>query len=218
MSDVPQPTALPDGLLDRDQWVCWRRQQRDGKLTKVPINPQTSQFASATDADRWDDFTTARKAVVDGSADGVGFVFTDGDPFVGVDLDDCRVPETGTVTDEAATIVETLDSYTEVSPSGTGVHVLVEGDLPDGRNRRDWAECYETARFFTVTGDHVADTPATIEARPSALTTVYEDTSSQSHRVMSHQAIPAPNRRQTVRWQRRLHPSLKLMSRRSGVD
>ncbi|WP_255150098.1 phage NrS-1 polymerase family protein [Halorarius halobius] len=174
MTDAPDAAAVPDALVDRDQWVCWQRQDRDGKTTKVPINPATGRFGSATDADTWSDFATARERVADGTAAGVGFVFTDADPFVGVDLDDCRVPETGTLTDEAAAIVDELDSYTEVSPSGTGVHVLVEGELPEGRNRHGDVECYETARFFTVTGDHVEGRPTTVEARPEALATVHE--------------------------------------------
>jgi len=80
-------------------------------------------------------------------ADGVGFVFTDDDPIVGVDLDDCRDPETGDVDDAAQDIIKRLDSYTEVSPSGTGYHVLITGELPEGRNRRGSVELYDTARF-----------------------------------------------------------------------
>lgn len=116
MSEVPTASDLPDAITTRDQWVCWRTQERDGKLTKVPINPYTSLFGSATDSDSWSAFETACETVEQGSADGIGFVFTDEDPFVGVDLDDCRVPETGTLTDPAEQIVDELDSYTEVSP------------------------------------------------------------------------------------------------------
>jgi len=166
--------ALPDRLTERDQWVCWRQQERDGKQTKVPINPHTGLFGSTTDSDTWSDFETARTTLEDGSVDGVGFVFTTDDPIVGVDLDDCRNSETGVLTDAAASIVTTIDSYTEVSPSGTGVHVLVTGSLPGERNRWDWIECYETARFFTVTGDHVPNTPTSIESRTAALESVYE--------------------------------------------
>jgi len=74
-------------------------------------------------------------------------VFADDDPIVGVDLDDCRDPETGDVDDAALDIIGRLDSYTEVSPSGTGYHVLITGELPDGRNRRGSVELYDTARF-----------------------------------------------------------------------
>jgi len=174
MSNIPLKTDLPNGITDRDQWVCWRRQDRDGKTTKVPINPHTGLFGSATDPDTWSDFATARETTVEGSVDGIGFVFTEEDPLVGIDLDDCRVPSTGSLTDEAASIITTLQSYTEVSPSGTGVHILVNGSLPGERNRWDCIECYETARFFTVTGDHVPDTPTRIESRTAELETVYD--------------------------------------------
>lgn len=110
-----------------------------------------------------------------GSAKGLGFVFRDEDPFVGVDLDDARDPNAGTPTDWAESIIEELDSYTEVSPSGTGYHVLIEGELPPGRNRRGDVELYETARFFTVTGTHVETTPTDIRERTDALTTVYAE-------------------------------------------
>lgn len=76
-------------------------------------------------------------------------MFTDDDPIVGVDLDDCREPDSGNVDDTALDIIERLDSYTEVSPPGTGFHVLINGDLPAGRNRRGSVELYDTARFFT---------------------------------------------------------------------
>jgi len=95
-------------------------------------------------------------------------VFADDDPIVGVDLDDCRDPETGDVDDAALDIIGRLDSYTEVSPSGTGYHVLITGELPDGRNRRGSVELYDTARFFTVTGDHVERTPTRVARRQDA--------------------------------------------------
>ncbi|MFC6888192.1 hypothetical protein [Halorubrum trueperi] len=107
--------------------------------------------------------------------DGLGVVFTADDPLVGVDLDDCRDPETETPTAWAADVIGQLDSYTEVSPSETGYHILITGDLPEGRNRAGDIELYDRARFFTVTGDHVADTPTSIEARTEALATLHAE-------------------------------------------
>ncbi|GGL41488.1 hypothetical protein GCM10009037_26370 [Halarchaeum grantii] len=166
---------LPAELCEREQWVGWRVEERGGKATKVPVNAETGGFGSATDAVTWTDVSTAVNAAESGEADGVGFVFTDDDPLVGVDLDDCRDPETGAVGEDARDIVERLDSYTEVSPSGTGFHVLVEGELPEGRNRRGSVECYETARFFTVTGDHVSETPTRIARRQDALRGIHRE-------------------------------------------
>jgi primase-polymerase (primpol)-like protein len=171
---MPAAEELPKEIVACPQWLCWREQDRDGKSTKVPIDPTSGSYASATDPSTWADFETAR-AYAETDAAGLGFVFTDDDPFVGVDLDDCRVPETETTLDWAKEIVDTLNSYTEVSPSGTGYHVLVRGELPGDRNRKGSVELYETARFFTVTGNHVENTPTEVRDRQDALETVHSD-------------------------------------------
>ena len=168
-------SVIPDALVEREQWVCWREDDRDGKPTKVPVMPTSGAFASTIDPDTWTDFETAFEFLETGEADGVGFVFSEDDPIVGVDLDDCREPETETVDSTAQDIIERLDSYTEVSPSGTGFHVLVAGALPDGRNRRGSVELYDSARFFTVTGDHVDGTSARIARRQDALDAIHRD-------------------------------------------
>jgi primase-polymerase (primpol)-like protein len=171
---IPTDDELPRLLTTRDQWLCWRSEDRDGKMTKVPIDPNSGRYASTTDSSTWSAFETARERVISSpELDGLGFVFTDSDPIVGVDLDACRIPETGKTRDWATDIIDRLDSFTEVSPSGTGYHVLVEGSLPNGRNRKGDVECYETTRFFTVTGEHVDSTPPTIESRANELEAVH---------------------------------------------
>jgi len=167
--------VIPETLREHEQWVCWREQERDGKSTKVPVTPDTGEFASATDPETWTSFEKALEYTETPHADGVGFVFTDDDPLVGVDLDDCREPDSGDIDDIAQDIIARLDSYTEVSPSGTGYHVLIEGDLPEGRNRRGSIELYDTARFFTVTGDHVEETPTHIAHRQDALAAIHRE-------------------------------------------
>ena len=172
---VDEPEAIPETLRERDQWVCWRDEERDGKPTKIPVTPGAGGFASSTESETWASFEAALEYTETAHADGVGFVFTDDDPIVGVDLDDCRDPETGDVDDAALDIIERLDSYTEVSPSGTGYHVLLTGELPDGRNRRGSVELYDTARFFTVTSDHVERTPTRVARRQDALTAIHRE-------------------------------------------
>ncbi|WP_254525987.1 hypothetical protein [Natrinema caseinilyticum] len=167
--------ALPSGLRERNQWVCWREENRDGKPTKIPVSPSSGGFASSTDSDTWASFETALEYADTENADGIGFVFSDDDPIVGVDLDDCRDPETEDVNEIASDIIERLDSYTEISPSGTGYHVLIEGELPDGRNRRGSIELYDTARFFTVTGDHLEETPPRVARRQDALVAIHRE-------------------------------------------
>jgi len=172
---IDEPEAIPETLRERDQWVCWREEERDGKPTKIPVTPEAGGFASATESETWASFETALDYTETEHADGIGFVFTDDDPIVGVDLDDCRDPETDDVDDAALDIIERLDSYTEVSPSGTGYHVLITGALPEGRNRRGSVELYDTARFFTVTGDHVDRTPTRVARRQDALTAIHRE-------------------------------------------
>jgi len=177
MSDraLANQTTIPETLCDREQWVCWKKTQRDGKATKIPVTLGGGGFASSTDSETWAGFEIALEYARTGKADGVGFVFTDDDPIVGVDLDDCRDPETGEVDKDAQDIIERLDSYTEVSPSGTGYHVLIEGELPEGRNRRGHIKLYDRARFFTVTGDHVQETPTHIARRQDALVAIHRE-------------------------------------------
>lgn len=169
------PEQVPAGLRSHDSWICWRVATRDGEPTKLPVDPTTGDMAKANDPDTWADFRTAvgyHNQADD--TDGIGFVFSDSDDIVGVDLDDCRDPETGEVGDWAAEIVETLDSFTEVSPSGTGFHVYVRGTLDDlDGNRSGGVELYDSRRFFTVTGDHVEDTPGVLRDRQDALEAVH---------------------------------------------
>lgn len=172
---IDESEAIPETLREREQWVCWREEERDGKPAKIPVTPGTGGFASSTEAQTWASFETALEYTETEHADGVGFVFTDNDPIVGVDLDDCRGPETGDIDDAAQDIIARLDSYTEVSPSGTGYHVLITGELPEGRNRRGSIELYDTARFFTVTGDHVERTPTHVARRQDALTAIHRE-------------------------------------------
>ncbi|KTG11031.1 hypothetical protein AUR64_07655 [Haloprofundus marisrubri] len=172
--ELPSRAGLPEALVARDQWVCWREESRSGKPTKIPVNPETKRYASTTDPDTWASFDVAHETATEKSGYGLGFVFTAADSLVGVDLDDCRDSETGEATGWATEIVDTLDSYTEVSPSGTGYHVIVHGKLPGDRNRSGDVELYENARFFTVTGDHVEETPTEVCERDEELSVVHE--------------------------------------------
>ena len=76
-----------------------------------------------------------------------------GDGIFGIDIDHCYDPETQELDPAAAEIIETVQSYTELSPSGTGIHILCKGALPEGRKRRGAVEMYSTLRYFTVTGN-----------------------------------------------------------------
>ena len=152
-------------IRDLKQWVCWYLEERDGKLTKIPYSPLTGGKASSTNPDTWGGYSEAVISYKERGYAGIGFVFTKEDDFVGVDLDHCLDSETGEIETWAQAIIDELDSYTEVSPSGTGVHILAKATLPDGRNRKGPVEIYSHSRYFTVSGRHLEGTPHTIENR-----------------------------------------------------
>jgi primase-polymerase (primpol)-like protein len=176
------------------QFVCWRYEERAGEVTKVPYSPLTGKRASSTDPATWANYTEAVAAYREDRYDGIGFVFTKDDPFCGVDLDKCRNPETGEIEPWAQDIVQELNSYTEVSPSGRGLHILVRGELPDGRNRKERIEMYSHSRYFTLTGRLLEGTRRTIEDRQEQLLSL-------RHRVLGEQ--PSTNGQVT------LHPKIE---------
>ena len=180
------PTALAE-LQAWPHWVCWRTIERDGKPTKVPLQPN-GKPASSTDPKTWTSYLACEHVVERGKFDGVGYVFSPTDEFLGIDFDKCVTPptafaqaagETG-IHPAVAEIIAELGSYTEYSPTRTGLHVIVRARFPEGgRNRTGktpWGgefECYDRARFFTITGDHVPGTPETIESRTQELAAVH---------------------------------------------
>ena len=152
---TPTTENIPNQLTDRPQWVCWRLEMRDGKPTKVPYIAGTNSRASSTDLMTWSSFEYAFAACEAGEPpyDGIGFVFCSADPLAGIDLDGCRNPETGEIAPWAQKIVaDASEGYVEASPSGTGVHIIVEGRVRDGGLRRGPVEMYSRDRFFTITG------------------------------------------------------------------
>lgn len=169
---------IPPDLKALAQWVCWRIEDRDGKPTKVPKSPKNGGNARADTAATWGTFEQAVKywqAHQGNGVAGIGFVFSAGDPYTGVDLDKCRVPESGEVEPWARKIITRLNSYTEVSPSGQGVHILVKGNLPPGGNRKGHLEMYDRGRYFTMTGLYLEGTPASIEDRQQELEALHAE-------------------------------------------
>lgn len=142
---------IPEELRTRSQWVVWKMERRNGKDTKVPYIAGGVGKASSTDSLTWRTFDEATRTLDTRRYGGIGFVFTSGDPYAGVDLDNCRDPETGELDAWAAEIVASLrGGYTEVSPSGTGVHIIVRGKAPN--KKRGDIEAYSSERYFTMTG------------------------------------------------------------------
>lgn len=149
--DIRNVGNIPEELRAQKRWVCWKLEERDGKPTKIPINPKTGGNAQSSNPETWSVFQVAINGVKRYELQGIGFMLGEG--YVGVDIDHCRNPETGELTEQVWDIIHTLRSYTEISPSGTGIHVICKGKLPEGGRRRGNIEMYECGRYFTVTGE-----------------------------------------------------------------
>ena len=140
--------SIPEQLRVRPQWVVWKAMGQ--KPDKVPYSARTGRRASSTDLLTWGTFEEALHAYKNGEYAGLGFVFSTGDPFTGIDLDGCVDPATGEVAVWAMEIVRYFDSYTEFSASGTGLHIIIRGEIPN--RRKGEVEVYSSKRYFTVTG------------------------------------------------------------------
>jgi putative DNA primase/helicase len=143
--------SIPEELRVRPQWVVWKAV--GDKPDKVPYSARTGRKASSTDLLTWSTFQEALETYENGGYAGLGFVFSSADPYTGIDLDDC-VDATGEIALWALEIVRYFDSYTELSATGSGLHVIVRGNAPN--RRKGDVEVYSSKRFFTVTG-HVVE-------------------------------------------------------------
>jgi putative DNA primase/helicase len=143
--------SISEELRVRPQWVVWKAV--GDKPDKVPYSARTGRRASSTDLLTWGTFQEALEAYENGDYAGVGFVFSSADPYTGIDLDNC-VDENGEIALWAMEIVRYFDSYTELSATGSGLHIIVRGNVPN--RRKGEVEVYSSKRFFTVTG-HVVE-------------------------------------------------------------
>lgn len=168
---MEQYKNIPESLKQLKQWVCFKLEynEKKGKYDKIPKDPKTGRNAKANDPATWSDFQTAVKAVSKYGFDGIGIEFANG--IFGVDLD--GVVKDGKLTPEAEDIIKTLDSYTEYSPSGTGVHILCKGTIPPKDRRKGNIEMYSEGRFFTVTGKVLGE-PKEIQERTAQAAIVHE--------------------------------------------
>ncbi|WP_427108648.1 DUF927 domain-containing protein [Lysinibacillus xylanilyticus] len=147
---------IPVELKRLNNWIVWRLESRKGKNTKVPYNVNGIE-ARSNDANTWSPFADAVTAARTGRYDGIGFMFSQQDQYIGIDIDKCY--KNGVFNEVATSVIDSLDSYTEFSPSKTGVHLIVKGSMPDwvkgtGKKSSKYGlEVYSYGRYFTFTGD-----------------------------------------------------------------
>jgi putative DNA primase/helicase len=170
---------IPPEITSRRRWVMWRnelRQDKKGtwKWTKVPYQacpppPDEEYWPKAKCNDRltWSSYSAALQTYLEEPGwDGIGFML--GDDHAGVDCDKC-ISASGDIEPWAEEIVRHMNSYSEISPSGTGGKILALGKLPQGRRRTGQLEMYSETRFFTITGNRLPGTPKTVEPRQNEL-------------------------------------------------
>jgi hypothetical protein len=161
---------IPKEMRRLPQWVCWHLKDvtdaKGGKKqTKVPFRTDGKR-ASTTNPRDWAPFDAAVRALrTSDKFSGIGFVFTRDSGFVGIDLDKCRDLETSETEEWARTILNELNSYTELSQSGRGWHAVVKGSLPEGGNRKGRVEMYDHDRYFVMTGKRAANSCREIQVR-----------------------------------------------------
>lgn len=156
-------SSVPNPIRAMKRWVCYKLEDRDGKTTKIPVNAISGKFAKVDNKLTWTDFDTAISGCYKYGCAGLGFVLGNG--IFGVDLDnhgEMNDDEFSSLSDE---FINALDSYTERSQSGKGVHIICYGTLPNtvnykgeevkGRRRKGNVEMYDNARFFAFTGNAI---------------------------------------------------------------
>src|ERR1700719_4573755 len=127
--DVSYTRKLPalEELQARPQWVCWRKERRQGKPTKVPYSATTGTRAQSDNPQTWASYAQAVQAQRARRFDGVGYMFHR--DYTGVDLDHCVNPD-GSIDSWAQAYLDQLPSYAEYSPSKTGIHYPGAGNHP----------------------------------------------------------------------------------------
>ncbi len=169
---------VPQELRDRTQWVVWRAAQRSGRLTKIPYDPRSGRMARTDTPGTWADLSTALDALRLGTRDGVGFVFTEGDPYTGIDLDNA-IDEHGEAKPWARSFLDLLPrgAYVETSPSGRGLHAIVRACKPGTRCKKAFGdgaiEIYDQGRYFTMTGQRLGPQNAEVPNGQEGMMAIY---------------------------------------------
>lgn len=190
MSNIPpRPKTLPANLEEipeelrfLNQWVDWKyvwkggKNGNPGKWDKPLFNPQGWK-ASTTDSRTWSSFADVKAAYEAGNYDGIGLVMLKKQDvplqIVGFDFDRCRDPTTGEIDQKVRSQLDRLNSYSEISPSGTGIRVFARGDIPADGRRTKGIEIYKHAHYLTLTGHRLKEYPSSIEARPEEISQIY---------------------------------------------
>lgn len=166
------PEAIPEELKAGEVFVTCD----ENKVPQIAIPSGRVFAASSTDPDSWRDYPVALETWIENEhIAGIGRVITAEDDYAGVDLDACIDPDTGELQPWASSIVERLDSYTEISPSLTGVKIWVKAPELKTAYKKPGLEVYPRGRYFTVTGLPLNGHRAPIAVRGDELAAIIEE-------------------------------------------
>ena len=170
--------SVPTELRALPQWVTWHYENRDGKPTKPPISAKSNGkllYAKSNDPETWADFDTAVATAIRLQLEGIGLCLSADDGLTGLDLDHVLDPATGELDPLAAKLLKQFaGTYTEISPSGTGLRIWCFGQPQrSGKcvGKIKWLEVYAfpSNRYLTVTGNHWADSASAVTHQQAAL-------------------------------------------------
>ena len=151
---------IPLEIKKTRRWVGYKVEIRDGKQTKVPYNAILGTHARSNDPTTWTTFGVAISGCVKFEFAGIGFMLGQDTEtnthYLGIDLDNHDEPDFQEI---AKDFIDTLNSYTEFSHSGKGIHIICKGTKPVGRCRKSNIEMYDNGRFFTMSGNVIKNLP-----------------------------------------------------------
>lgn len=192
----PLPTieTVPPELASLRRWVAWRYALNpDGtRWVKLPVSARTGQSIGANHKwePEWTDFAAARAGAARLALDGVGFVFDENDGFVGIDFDNCRMLPDGRFRPIPSRWINNFDTYGEISPSGSGVHLIARGTLPAKGNKSPLpddvfvkCEMYQRDRFFTFTGQRLPGKPLAIKSQQPQINALHHHVFADTRRA-----------------------------------
>ncbi len=161
---------IPADLANRQQWLLWKFEAKEGqaKPAKIPYYVSGGRRAGGQgeerDRQRLATLSVVRRAYERGGWSGVGFGFLPDDGLIGIDIDGAIDPVTGVVTERCAKIIKACHSYTEYSPSGKGVHIITLGTTHINKSNDIGLEIFSSKQYFTFTGRLFPDAPPSLEA------------------------------------------------------
>lgn len=157
---------FPETLVRKPQWIVWKPYDGKGKVPQAgPLQPEyPDQHISAHEPDSWLTFNQAKEWISENPGYGIGFTLSDDDPFVLIDIDDCRDPDSDEIHPKARELIDESQTWADVSVSGTGIHLLGRGEWNREYHKTELAdgvtvEVYDSKQYAAMSGVPLNDSP-----------------------------------------------------------